>query len=73
MGRVLLPAKIRRQLSIGAGSELVMTVEAGKIALQTRERALRDVQDRIAQLVPPGVSLAGELIRERRQEVERED
>ena len=72
-GRLVLPSKLRRRLRLRDGDRMIVTVEAdGAIRLRT----VRDVVARLAgswkHLVPPGVSLADELIRERRAEARRE-
>ncbi|MCG8455987.1 MAG: AbrB/MazE/SpoVT family DNA-binding domain-containing protein [Holophagales bacterium] len=70
-GRVLIPAKIRRQLQLEAGTELLGRVEDGRLILETRANALRRLRDRFSHL-PEDLSLSAELIRDRRQEVERQ-
>ncbi len=70
-GRIVIPAHIRRALRIGPGEELLIRVEDGRLVLETRERVLERVQSWFAQ-VPPEVSLADELIAERREEARRE-
>ncbi|MEM6792585.1 MAG: AbrB/MazE/SpoVT family DNA-binding domain-containing protein [Acidobacteriota bacterium] len=68
-GRVLIPAKLRRQLKLEPGCELVSRVEDGRLMIESRENVLRRLQDRFAHL-PPEVSLAEELIAQRRRENE---
>jgi AbrB family looped-hinge helix DNA binding protein len=70
-GRVVIPARIRRELSISAGDEFVARVEEGQIILESRGGLLRRLKDRYAR-VPEGVSLADELVDERRREARRE-
>lgn len=70
-GRIVIPAHIRRSLGIGPGEELLIRVEEGRLVLETRQRVLERVQSWFAQ-VPPEVSLADELIAERREEVSKE-
>ena len=49
-----------------------MTVENGAARLSTIENDVREMQEFLDKYVPPGVSLADELIRERREEAARE-
>jgi AbrB family looped-hinge helix DNA binding protein len=71
-GRVLLPAKIRKQLKLQRGSKLVGHVNQEKLVLQTRTQALRDAQAYFSQFRKPGVLWSEELIKERRKEARRE-
>jgi AbrB family looped-hinge helix DNA binding protein len=70
-GRVVIPAHIRRELSISAGDEFVVRVEEGRIVLESRGGLLKRLKDRYAR-VPEGVSLADELVDERRRAARRE-
>ena len=67
-GRFLLPSKIRKQLGIHAGSELIGHLSKDHLVLKTREQALRQAQARFARLRPKGTLLSEEIIRERRTE-----
>ncbi|MFL6236362.1 MAG: AbrB/MazE/SpoVT family DNA-binding domain-containing protein [Thermoanaerobaculia bacterium] len=71
-GRLVVPAEIRRELGLVPGDTLIATVEDGRLVLQKRETVLRRLRQRFAHL-PAGVSLADELISERRTESKRED
>jgi len=70
-GRVVIPARIRRALSIGPGDTLVVRVVEGRIVLEKRADVLARVRGRF-EGVRKGVSLADELILERREEASRE-
>lgn len=72
LGRILLPAKLRRRLSIQPGSRIILTFDDRKIEIKTPEQVLKDAQDHVCKLVPRTVSLADELIAERRAEARRE-
>jgi AbrB family looped-hinge helix DNA binding protein len=72
VGRILIPARIRRELSLKSGATIVLLMDGGKIQISTPAMALKEAQDRIARLVPRNVSLADELIAERRAEARRE-
>jgi AbrB family looped-hinge helix DNA binding protein len=71
-GRLVVPAEIRRELGLVPGDTLIATVEDGRLVLQKRETVLRRLRQRFAH-IPAGVSLADELIAERRAESRRED
>jgi AbrB family looped-hinge helix DNA binding protein len=66
-GRVVIPAKYRKALGLRPGDEVWLSMEDGDLRLSTRARARKRAQDYVSSLVSPGVSLAGELIRERRK------
>ncbi len=70
-GRVVIPAEVRRQLALRPGESLVARVEDGRLVMEKRENVLQRLQARFAG-VPRGVSLAQELIEERRREAVRE-
>ena len=71
-GRVVIPARLRRVLAIDQGDTLVARVEDGCLILEKREQVLARVQRRFKK-VPGEVSLANELISERREEARREE
>jgi AbrB family looped-hinge helix DNA binding protein len=72
-GRLVLPSQLRRRLNLQTGDRLIVTVddEGGFRVVPARElaRRLRGLYRDFA----PGVSLADELIAERREEARRED
>jgi len=71
-GRLVLPSLVRKQLALREGDLLVLTVEAnGHMVLMP----LRDQVHKARGLmrdVAPGVDLADELVRERREEAAKE-
>ena len=71
-GRVLLPAKIRKQLKLKEGSTLSGSVIDEQVVLQTRDQALRRAQKYFSQFRKKGELWSEELIRERREEARRE-
>ncbi len=71
-GRLVIPAEYRKALGVGEGDELVVRFEDGELRLSTRKTALRRAQERVRRYVPEGVSLADELIQERREEAAKE-
>lgn len=70
-GRVVIPAQIRRELGIEPGDTIVAFVEDGRLVLQTRDQVERDLHAMFAR-VPRDVSLAEQLLAERREEARRE-
>jgi AbrB family looped-hinge helix DNA binding protein len=70
-GRLVIPAAIRRQLGVAPGAILAARVEDGRLVLEPREVVLSRLRERF-QRVTAGVSLADELIDERRKEARRE-
>ncbi len=66
-GRVVIPAELRRQLDLQPGEVLITRVEEGRLVLEKRDNVLRRLRRRFAK-VDRGVSLAEELIAERRRE-----
>jgi AbrB family looped-hinge helix DNA binding protein len=71
-GRLVIPAQIRRELSIGPGDELIALVDDGELLLLTPKQLVKRLQQLFSH-IPKGVSLADELIAERREEARRED
>jgi AbrB family looped-hinge helix DNA binding protein len=72
-GRLVIPAEIRRALGLEEGEPVVMRVVDGELRLWSLSEGLRRVQERVKRYVPPGVSLADELIADRRAENAREE
>jgi AbrB family looped-hinge helix DNA binding protein len=70
-GRVVIPARMREELGIGAGERLVARIDEGRVVLEKRENVLRRVRGRFSG-VPKEASLVDELIAERREEARRE-
>ena len=71
-GRVVIPASYRKALGIKAGDEVILRMEDDELRITTMKRRLERAQRRIRQYVKPGVSLADELIAERREAAKRE-
>ncbi len=71
-GRLFLPLKIRRELGLDEKSELLIRVEEGTIRIQTREAAIREVQQRLRKYKRRGRSIVDEFSAERLQEARRE-
>ena len=71
-GRVVIPVEIRRTLGIKDGDTVLFEQLDGEVRLTTRAAQLRRAQELVRRYVPEGVSLADELIADRRAEAERE-
>jgi AbrB family looped-hinge helix DNA binding protein len=71
-GRIVVPATWRESQGATPGQELVVLEEDGRLIIQTRAQAVREAQEIVRRGVPAGVSLVGELLRERRASVARE-
>lgn len=70
-GRLVIPAPLRRSLGFESGDSLIARMEDGRLILEKAETIKQRLKSRFAQL-PPGTSLAEELIAERREEAKRE-
>lgn len=70
-GRIVIPATLRESLDLRPGEALIATVDDGRLVLERRASVLARLRQRF-QSIPPGISLADELIHERRLEAQRE-
>jgi AbrB family looped-hinge helix DNA binding protein len=70
-GRLVVPAPLRRALGLEPGAVLVARAEGERLVLEPRAAILARLRGRFAS-VPDGVSLADELIAERRDAARRE-
>ncbi len=71
-GKLVIPARFRRELGIGVGDTLVVELADGALHVRSLESAIRKAQAIVRGFVPEGASLVDELIAERRAEAERE-
>jgi AbrB family looped-hinge helix DNA binding protein len=71
-GRILLPAKVRKQMNLRKDSELIVRLDKQKLVLNTRAQALREVQEFFSRRRPAGVLWSDEIIKDRRREARRE-
>ena len=71
-GRIVIPAAIRETLGFRPNETLVMDVHEGALRVETYSQRIERVQRELARLIPAGVSLADELIADRRAEALRE-
>jgi AbrB family looped-hinge helix DNA binding protein len=70
-GRLVVPAPLRKELGLETGEQLMARVEDGRLILERRDAVLARLQQRFAH-IPPGVSLSGEVIADRRADARRE-
>lgn len=66
-GRVVIPIALRRELGLQPGTEVLLDVADGALRIRSLWHALESARRLVRDHVPPGTSLAEELIRERRQ------
>jgi len=71
-GRIVIPAQFRRALGLRPGDEVIMQLEDGEIRLYTLQHAIKRAQQIVRAHVPANISLADELIQDRRAEAHRE-
>jgi DNA-binding transcriptional regulator/RsmH inhibitor MraZ len=72
-GKILLPAKVRKQLKLEKGTVVIGRLEKEQLILWTRAQALRKAQEYFSQFRKKGDKLwSDELIEERREEARRE-
>ncbi len=71
-GSVVIPAALREAMEVGEGDILLAWIEAGELHLLSPRVGARQAQAMLKGLLPEGVSLADELIAERRRDAEAE-
>jgi AbrB family looped-hinge helix DNA binding protein len=71
-GRLVVPAALRRELGIEPGHVLLARSEDGRLILEPRDAVIARLRARFA-VVPSDVSLADQLIEERRAEARKEE
>jgi AbrB family looped-hinge helix DNA binding protein len=71
-GRVVIPAGMRAAMGIPEGGRVVARLVDGVVILEPIAVAIRRAQDYVRQFVPEGVSLADEVIAERRAAADHE-
>ncbi|ANY08551.1 AbrB family transcriptional regulator [Pseudonocardia sp. HH130630-07] len=74
-GRILIPAQVRRDLGLTAGSSLLLSVEDGRVVMESREQLVARMRRDVAQAWQgdPQDSAADELIADRRAEAAAEN
>lgn len=72
-GRVVIPIEMRRAMRLGNREVVTARVVDGELCLTSPTTALEKAQALVESLIPADVSMADELIAERRDEALRED
>lgn len=70
-GKLVIPAAMRRMLGIERGDTVLVDVEEGELRVRSLPKAVERAQAIVRRHVPDHVSLADELIAERRAEAAR--
>ncbi|MEQ1635199.1 MAG: AbrB/MazE/SpoVT family DNA-binding domain-containing protein [Methylococcales bacterium] len=65
-GRIVIPVEIRRKMGIHSGDQLILSYHEGELHIATRKQRLQQAQALVNAYVDNAVSLADELIMERR-------
>lgn len=71
-GKLIIPASFRRKLGIDTGDTVVVELGEDGLHVRSLSSAVRLAQEIIREFAPDDVSLADELIAERRVEAEGE-
>jgi AbrB family looped-hinge helix DNA binding protein len=71
-GRIVIPADMRKKLGLLGGEKLTLRVENGALVLETFDVTMSRIHASMRQHIPEGVSLADELIAERRAAAQNE-
>jgi bifunctional DNA-binding transcriptional regulator/antitoxin component of YhaV-PrlF toxin-antitoxin module len=72
VGRILLPVKLRKELGIKPGMDILLTSSGGVVRLETRAQALARARKIVRRIAPAGKSVVDEFLAERREEAKRE-
>jgi AbrB family looped-hinge helix DNA binding protein len=71
-GRVVIPASFRKALGIKPGDTVVLRIENDELRITTLRQRVAWAQKMVREHIPRSVSLADELIAERRKAAKRE-
>ena len=71
-GRIVLPSKLRKELQIKPGDEIILRPENGSIRIAPLRQAVSIAQKSVKQHVSNGISLVDDLIQARRAEAAHE-
>lgn len=71
-GKFVIPVRMRREMGIATGDTVLVEIEGGELRVRSLPHAIAKAQAILRRHVPEGVSLADELIAERRREAELE-
>jgi bifunctional DNA-binding transcriptional regulator/antitoxin component of YhaV-PrlF toxin-antitoxin module len=71
-GRLVVPAEFRHAMGLEDGAQVLLRLDQDGLHITTPQTALGRAQAWVRSFTPEGVSLADELIAERRREAELE-
>ena len=71
-GRLVIPASFRKALEIKPGDEVILRLEDDELRITTMKLRIARAQRNVRKYMKPGVSLADELIAERRAAARKE-
>lgn len=71
-GRLVIPANLRREVGLDDGETVLIETVKGELRVRPMEDVISNAQHRLKKYVASGVSLAEELISDRRAEAKRE-
>ena len=71
-GKLIIPAAFRRKLGIDTGDTVVIELDEDGLHVRSLSSAVRRAQQIVQEFVPDDVSLADELVAERRIEAAHE-
>lgn len=71
-GRLQIPARVRRELGLKDGDAVIMETVKGELRVRPYRDVLAGIQARLRKYIPESMSLADELIADRRAEADRE-
>jgi bifunctional DNA-binding transcriptional regulator/antitoxin component of YhaV-PrlF toxin-antitoxin module len=69
---MVIPAEFRKNLGVRTGDQVVVDLKDGDLRVRTLDAVVERAQALVRQYVPDEISLADELIEDRRAEVARE-
>jgi len=69
-GRLVIPAECRKYLGIAGSQEVLLQIDDHGLRLFTQELALKQLQDKVAAVVTPGVPLVLEVVQERQRDAD---
>lgn len=72
VGRVVIPAPLRRRLGLVEGSQVILTCQQDALVMRTRRHGIAAAQKYFTKLSPAEELWSEDLIRDRRQEAQRE-
>lgn len=69
---MVIPAPLRRRLGLVEGSQVIVTCQQDAVVMRTRRHGIAAAQKYFTKLAPAEELWSEELIRDRRQEAQRE-